>query len=233
MIGSEVLLKYKPDERFFGWIAYTLSRSARVDGPGEPEHLVQYDQTHILTVLGSYRLGHGWEFGARFRLVSGNLITPSVCDKSAADCDPNRTGSLFHAPSGVYTPIPFAGAFSERLPLFHQLDIRVDKGWQFPRWKPRRTSTSRTCTTAATPKACNTTSTSRLASTYQACRSSRASAFEGTFEAMSARKRFSLRSLLLPFAAAAASSLPRSPRAAAAGSIRSARSTGCASSPWR
>ena len=135
VIGSEVLIKYKPDERFFGWVAYTLSRSARVDAPGEPEHLVQYDQTHILTILGNYRLGHGWEFGARFRLVSGNLITPSVCDKSAADCDPNRTGSLFHAPSGVYTPIPFAGAFSERLPLFHQLDIRIDKSWKFPRWK--------------------------------------------------------------------------------------------------
>lgn len=135
VIGSEVLLKYKPDERFFGWVAYTLSRSARIDGPGEVEHLIQYDQTHILTILGNYRLGHGWEFGARFRLVSGNLITPSVCDKAASDCDLNRTGSLFHAPSGVYTPIPIAGPFSERLPLFHQLDIRVDKSWVFSKWK--------------------------------------------------------------------------------------------------
>ena len=134
VIGSELLIKYKPDERFFGWIAYTLSRSARIDGPDQVEHLIQFDQTHILTILGSYRLGHGWEFGARFRLVSGSLITPSVCDKSAADCDPNRTGSLFHAPSGVYTPIPFSGAFSERLPLFHQLDIRVDKRWKFTNW---------------------------------------------------------------------------------------------------
>jgi len=135
VIGSELLLKYKPDERFFGWVAYTLSRSARIDAPGAVEHLIQYDQTHILTVLGSYRLGHGWEFGARFRLVSGNLITPSVCDKSASDCDPNRTGSLFHAPSGVYTAIPFSGTFTERLPLFHQLDIRVDKRWKFSNWQ--------------------------------------------------------------------------------------------------
>lgn len=135
VVGSEVLIKYKPDDRFFGWIAYTLSRSARIDGPGQMEHLVQYDQTHILTVLGSYRLGHGWEFGARFRLISGNLLTPNVCDKTSAECDPNRTGSLFHAPSGVYTPIPFSGAYSERLPLFHQLDIRVDKRWKFTSWQ--------------------------------------------------------------------------------------------------
>jgi hypothetical protein len=131
-----VLIKYKHSENdpFFGWVAYTLSRSARTDGPGQVEHLIQYDQTHILTVIGSYQLGHGWEFGARFRLTSGNLITPNVCDKSSADCDPNRTGSLFHAPSGVYTPIPFAGTFSERLPLFHQLDLRIDKSWQFSKW---------------------------------------------------------------------------------------------------
>jgi TonB family protein len=136
VIGSEVLIKYKHSENdpFFGWVAYTLSRSARTDGPGQVEHLIQYDQTHILTVIGSYQLGHGWEFGARFRLTSGNLITPNVCDKSSADCDPNRTGSLFHAPSGVYTPIPFAGTFSERLPLFHQLDLRIDKSWQFSKW---------------------------------------------------------------------------------------------------
>ena len=38
-----------------------------------PEQLFNFDQTHILTVLGSYRLGRGWEFGARFRLVSGSL----------------------------------------------------------------------------------------------------------------------------------------------------------------
>jgi TonB family protein len=135
VVGSEVLIKYKPDERFFGWVAYTLSRSARTDAPGAVEHLAQYDQTHILTVLGSYRLGHGWEFGARFRLVSGNLLTPEVCDKAASNCDPNRTGALFHAASGVYTPIPFSGTLSERLPLFHQLDLRIDKRWKFSRWE--------------------------------------------------------------------------------------------------
>ena len=56
-----------------------------------------FDQTHILTILGSYRLGHGWEFGARFRLVSGNLVTPEVCKPGSTGCDPNRTGSLFHS----------------------------------------------------------------------------------------------------------------------------------------
>lgn len=123
VVGAEVMLKYKPDARFFGWLAYTLSRSARTDGPNEPEHLFQWDQTHILTALGSYKLGRGWEFGTRFRLVSGNLYTPVV-------------GGIFDANAGAYAAINGA-PFSRRLPMFHQLDIRVDKEWKFEAWSLR------------------------------------------------------------------------------------------------
>ena len=31
--GTEVLLRYNPDDRFFGWISYTLSRSERLSSP--------------------------------------------------------------------------------------------------------------------------------------------------------------------------------------------------------
>ncbi|HEY4157990.1 MAG TPA: TonB-dependent receptor [Polyangiaceae bacterium] len=126
VIGLETLLKYKPDARFFGWIAYTLSRSVRRDGPGQPEYLTQYDQTHNLIILGSYRLGRGWEFGARFRLVSGPLDTPLV--------QPPSLPALYVADAGAYAPLQ-GRPFSERLPLFHQLDLRIDKRWQFRTWR--------------------------------------------------------------------------------------------------
>jgi TonB family protein len=120
VVGAEVLLKYKPDARFFGWLAYTLSRSVRQNPPDFATTLFQYDQTHILTVLGSYRLGHGWEFGARFRLVSGSLITPNIM-------------GIFNTDAGAYAPIGGL-PFSQRLPMFHQLDLRVDKRWRFTDW---------------------------------------------------------------------------------------------------
>jgi TonB family protein len=116
--GLETLLRYKPDEHFFGFIAYTLSRSVRRDQPGEPEHLFQFDQTHILTAIGSYRLGGGWEVGARFRYVSGNLTTP-------------RTYGFYDATAGAYDPGVAFPPFGQRNPAFHQLDLRVDKTWFF------------------------------------------------------------------------------------------------------
>ncbi|WP_394842496.1 TonB family protein [Pendulispora brunnea] len=120
--GMEVLLRYKPDARFFGWLAYTLSRSTRKDTPQDDERLSPFSQTHILTVLGSYRLGRGWEFGARFRLVSGSLYTPS-------------TYGFYDENAGVPLALQSYPPYSARMPLFHQLDIRVDKSWKFKDWQ--------------------------------------------------------------------------------------------------
>lgn len=120
--GAEWFVKYDPDERFFGWVSYSLSRSERRDGPSAPSHLFEFDQTHVLTLVGSYKLGSGWQLGARFRLVSGGLYTPE------------RQGPL-DATAGVNQSAPDMPPFAARLPAFHQLDLRVDKSWTFARWK--------------------------------------------------------------------------------------------------
>jgi TonB family protein len=114
--GAETLIRYKPDERFFGWIAYTLSRSLRRTQPGAPLRVFQYDETHVLTVLGSYRLGRGWEIGARYRLTSGYMYTP-------------QTYGFYDENVGTYIPLASYPTFNSRLPLFQSLDIRVDRTW--------------------------------------------------------------------------------------------------------
>jgi hypothetical protein len=116
VVGAETLIKYKPDERFFGWLSYTLSRSVRRDAPGMPERIFLYDETHLLTVLGSYRLGRGWEFGARYRLTSGYMYTP-------------ENYGFYDENVGTYVPLQSYPANGSRLPLFHSLDLRVDKTW--------------------------------------------------------------------------------------------------------
>jgi TonB family protein len=120
--GGELLLRYKPEGRFFGWVAYTLSRSERKDSPDAAYELFDYDQTHILTALGSVKLGGGWQLGARFRYVTGSPYTPNV-------------GGVIDYDAGAYAPLEASKSNGSRLPAFHQLDVRVDKTWQFQSWR--------------------------------------------------------------------------------------------------
>ncbi len=115
--GFELLLRHRPTDRFFGWVSYTFMQSTRIDRAGEPRRPFDFDQTHILTVVANLVLGRGWEAGVRFRLVTGNPDTPV-------------TGAVFDADSDSYWPV-YGPVNSDRLPAFHQLDVRVDKIWTF------------------------------------------------------------------------------------------------------
>ncbi len=120
--GVEWLLRYKPDEHFFGWVSYTLSRSERSDVPGEPFSLFQYDQTHVLTLIGSYKLGAGWEVGARFRLTSGDLYTPT-------------TTGAYDATVGSSLGVSAFPQYGSRLPTFNQLDVRLERAKTYGHFK--------------------------------------------------------------------------------------------------
>ena len=119
--GAEVLFRKDLTGRLSGWLAYTLSRSERKTPDDSRYRRSAYDQTHILTLIARYRLPRGWSLGARFRLVSGNPTTPV-------------TGSTFNADTGLHEPI-MGEYYSDRAPLFHQLDLRADKEWVFKMWK--------------------------------------------------------------------------------------------------
>jgi TonB family protein len=120
--GSELLLRYKPDEHFFGWMSYTISRSERRNGPGAPTYLFSYDQPHIFTILGSYLIGRGWRVGARFQLTSGSLYTPQL-------------GGAYDATVGTNLSVAASPTNGSRLPIFHELDVRIDKVWKFSKWQ--------------------------------------------------------------------------------------------------
>ena len=120
--GLEVLLRHEVSRYFFGWIAYTLMRSEETVKGADRYWLSGFDQSHILTVVGSVRLPMGFEVGARFRLVSGQPKTPLNHTSDIYSVDGNRFFSEF-------------GEFrSTRQPTFHQLDLRVDKSFIFKDW---------------------------------------------------------------------------------------------------
>lgn len=121
--GVEVMLRHEVTRDFFGWVAYTLSRS-EVRLRGEPGYEpAAFDQSHILTAVGSYRLPWwGLEIGGRFRHSTGR---PTVGLIGGAD--------LYRTDGNAYTGT-FTDPLARRFRAFNQLDLRVDKSFVFDRW---------------------------------------------------------------------------------------------------
>lgn len=115
--GWELLLRRQAERGLFGWLSYTLSRSERFLEGGRTV-VFTFDQTHVLNFAISYAW-EGFTFGARMALASGrpvgDLLDPqgddAVYDADADDFDPDSRGRR------------------TRLPLYHQLDVRVDRSW--------------------------------------------------------------------------------------------------------
>ncbi len=118
--GMEILLRHQLTKNFFGWLAYSLSRSERDHFGGTQWGPSQFDQPHNLILIASYKLPFDFIFGARFRYVSGPLVTPVV-------------GAIYDANGNYYVPVP-GPVFSRRLPDFVQLDLRLDKRFVFKHW---------------------------------------------------------------------------------------------------
>lgn len=121
--GLEVMLRHEVSKNFFGWIAYTLNRSEeRRAGSGNDYLVSTFDQTHILTIVGSYKLPFGFELGARFRYVTGRPKSALMHDYDIYQADSNSYSSMF------------GPARATRIKDFHQLDIRIDKNFVFQSW---------------------------------------------------------------------------------------------------
>lgn len=117
-VGAEVMLRHEITEHFYGWIAYTLSRTVEdLDDHDDRWWLTQFDQTHILTVVAQTNLPWAFTLGARFRVVSGNPTNQPL--GSVHDLDTTDYRGLGTTPQ------------SSRLPAFHQLDLRVDRKFVF------------------------------------------------------------------------------------------------------
>jgi TonB family protein len=110
--GGQLLVRLSQIGPFFGWVSYTLMRSERKDAPELAWRLFDYDQTHVLTVLGSVDLGAGFELGVRLRYASGYPRTPVV-------------GAYYDASSNLYQPTFAQQRNSMRLPEFFSIDVRA------------------------------------------------------------------------------------------------------------
>lgn len=116
--GAELMIRKEFGGLVYGWLSYTVSRAERWRGPERGWGLFELDQTHILNLAWTVRLGNEWSLGARFQLASGNPYYPI-------------TDARYDADTNNY--IPLYGP-QDRLDVYHRLDIRLDKRWRFDDW---------------------------------------------------------------------------------------------------
>jgi hypothetical protein len=121
--GIELLLKHYGDGRWFGWLSYSYSESARLE-KGDRWRPYQYDQPNNLNLLGSYSFTPAWSAGARLNWHSGPLITPIIDSTSYVD-----SGGVTR-----YTPV-YGEPYSQRLDDYIRLDVRTDYAFRFHGWK--------------------------------------------------------------------------------------------------
>ncbi|MGE5181373.1 MAG: TonB-dependent receptor plug domain-containing protein [Acidobacteriota bacterium] len=112
--GADLMLRVRR-ERAFGWLAYSFARSDRRDTPDGELHRTPFDQTHVVTAVGSYRTG-AWQLGGRVQYATGLPYTEVV-------------GASYSDELGRYVP-QLGPAYAARYPATVQLDLRIEHAWQ-------------------------------------------------------------------------------------------------------
>jgi len=120
--GAELLYR---EQRFKGLniiLSYTFVRSEFEDVRSNDFIPSAWDSRHIINLTASQKLPRNWDIGAKWRFSGGAPYTPFDLETSRREeaWDVQRLGYL-----------DYSRFNSNRLPAFHQLDMRIDKQYFF------------------------------------------------------------------------------------------------------
>jgi TonB dependent receptor/CarboxypepD_reg-like domain/TonB-dependent Receptor Plug Domain len=119
--GFEFFVQQKLNKNFYFTGSYTLfwSKFSNLDGR---LFASAWDNRHLVSLISGYKLPRNWELGVKYRFQGGVPFTP-------LDLDASR---LNYATLGVGV-LDLNRFNGGRLGGFSQMDIRVDKKWNFKR----------------------------------------------------------------------------------------------------
>lgn len=122
--GFELQMRIKTDKKFNFNASYTLVRSEFDNAAGQyiPS---AWDSRHIITLTSTKAFKNNWNAGLKWRFLGGLPYTPWDLGKSQIVSAWDTQGRAF---------ADYSQFNAYRFTPFHQLDIRVDKGWFFDRW---------------------------------------------------------------------------------------------------
>jgi hypothetical protein len=120
--GLEFLYQKKLSKDFYAILAYTFFRS-EFTGFDQDNYLPSaWDSRHLLTFTGGYQFGRNWELSARMRYIGR---TPF------AEVDVEATNAQNTYPELL---IDYSNFGENRLSAFNQIDVRIDKKWNFAKF---------------------------------------------------------------------------------------------------
>ncbi len=110
--GIELFLQKTLTKSLYGTFSFSYSdvKYTAFDGI---ERRSDYDNRYILNALVGYRIGREWELSAKLRLSGGRPYTP--INETDGTIDYTKYNSL-------------------TLPVYHRLDVRAEKRWNYTKW---------------------------------------------------------------------------------------------------
>ena len=117
--GFEFFAQQKLTEKFFGVLSYTLywSEFTGLDKQFQP---ASWDNRHLISATGGYKLPKNWELGIKFRYQGAAPYTPYNLEQSRLN--------YLSLGTGVFD---YDKVNTLRLKAFHSGDIRLDKKWNY------------------------------------------------------------------------------------------------------
>ncbi len=115
--GMEFLFQQKLSHRFYGIFSYTFFYS-EFTGFDRGKYLPSvWDSRHLVSFTGGYKLNKNWEISARYRFAGKTPIVPINIEETTT-----------RYPDIV---LDYRKLGEQNLGVFSQLDVRVDKKWNF------------------------------------------------------------------------------------------------------
>ncbi len=115
--GLELMFQQKLSHRFYGIFSYTFFYS-EFTGFDRAKYLPSvWDSRHLVSFTGGYKLPKNWEVSARYRFAGETPIVPINIEETTA-----------RYPDIV---LDYSRLGEESLGIFSQLDVRIDKKWNF------------------------------------------------------------------------------------------------------
>jgi len=117
--GTELQFQQKLTNNFYGIFAYTWFYS-EFTGFERGTYLPSvWDSRHLVSFTGGYKLNRNWEISARYRFAGETPFVPTDLD-----------ATLANYPEVI---LDYSRLGEQKLDIFSQLDLRIDKKWNFKR----------------------------------------------------------------------------------------------------